>query len=196
MIRAGWIKNNTGGWEKRIDGEVRTLTITLKTANTPVFEATNEVIARAWRDLGVTVQIEEFEQSDLLQAVIRPRDFEGLLFGLDMNRAVDLYPFWHSSQREDPGLNISQYANIEVDRLLERARIATSTETQNDTTLSALQIIARETPAAFLYVPELVYVVPRDVTITDIKRLSKPQDRFMNANLWNTETDYIWPIFK
>lgn len=196
LARAGWIKNNTGAWEKRIDGEVVPLSLTLKTANTPAFEATTEVIARAWRDLGVTVQIEEFEQSDLLQAVIRPRDFEGLLFGLDMNRAVDLYPFWHSSQREDPGLNISQYANIEVDRLLERARIATSTDVQNAATLSALQIIARETPAAFLYVPNLTYVLDRDINVTTIKRLSRPHDRFMNTNEWNTETDTIWPIFK
>lgn len=196
LVRAGWVKNNTGVWEKRIDGEVRPLAITLKTANTPAFEATTEVIARAWRDLGVTVQVEEFEQSDLLQAVIRPRDFESLLFGLDMNRAVDLYPFWHSSQREDPGLNISQYANIEVDRLLERARVATSTEAQTTSTRSALAIITRETPAAFLYVPELVYVLERDIKVPALERLSKPQDRFMNANEWNTATDNIWPIFK
>lgn len=196
LVKAGWIKNNTGSWEKRIDGEVRNLSITLKAANTPAFEATTEVIARAWRELGVTVQIEAFEQSDLLQAVIRPRDFESLLFGIDMNRAVDLYPFWHSSQREDPGLNISQYANIEVDRLLDRARTATSTDTQNAATKAALQIIAREIPAAFLYVPDLVYVLKTNINVSDMKRLSKPQDRFMNINEWNTETDNIWPIFK
>lgn len=196
LTRAGWAKNTTGIWEKRINGEVVPITITLKTANTPAFEASTEVIARAWRDLGVTVQIEEFEQSDLLQAVIRPRDFESLLFGLDMNRAVDLYPFWHSSQREDPGLNISQYANIEVDRLLEKARTATTTEAQNTTTQNALSIIARETPAAFLYVPNLTYVLDRSINVPAMKRLSKPHDRFMNVNEWNTETDTIWPIFK
>jgi peptide/nickel transport system substrate-binding protein len=196
LSRAGWTISNTGVWEKRIDGEVRTLTITLKTANTPAFEATTEVIARAWRELGVTVQIEEFEQSDLLQAVIRPRDFESLLSGIDMNRAIDLYPFWHSSQREDPGLNISQYANIEVDRLLDRARTATSTETQISNTQTALAIITRETPAAFLYVPDLVYVLQSDIKTPGMKRLNKPQDRFMNIRDWNTATDNIWPIFK
>jgi peptide/nickel transport system substrate-binding protein len=196
LTRAGWVINNTGIWEKRINGEVTLLNLTLKTANTPAFEATTEELARTWRDLGVTVQVEEFEQSDLLQAVIRPRDFESLLFGIDMNRAVDLFPFWHSSQREDPGLNISQYANIEVDRLLERARVATSTDTQITNTKSALAIIARETPAAFLYVPELVYVLESDIKIPITKRISKPQDRFMNADEWNTATDNVWPIFK
>jgi peptide/nickel transport system substrate-binding protein len=196
LTRAGWVKNNSGNWEKRIDGEVKILTITLKTANTAAFEQTTDIIARAWRELGVTVEIEQFEQSDLLQAVIRPRDFESLLFGLDMNRAVDLYPFWHSSQREDPGLNISQYANIEVDKLLEKARVATSTEIQNTATWDALQIIARESPAAFLYVPDLVYILQPEIQIPDMKRVSRPQDRFMNVSLWNTNTDTLWPLFK
>jgi peptide/nickel transport system substrate-binding protein len=196
LTRAGWIKNNTGSWEKRIDGEVRTLNITLKAANTPAFEGTIDFVARAWRDLGITVQVEAFEQSDLLQAVIRPRDFEALLFGIDMNRAVDLYPFWHSSQREDPGLNISQYANIEVDKLLDRARIATTTDEQNNLNRSALQIIARETPATFLYVPQLSYVLQKESSVPEMKRISKPQDRFMNIQEWSTATDTIWPIFK
>lgn len=196
LTRAGWIKNNTGGWEKRIDGETRTLAITLKTANTPAFEATTEIIARTWRELGVDVSIEQFEQSDLLQAVIRPRDFESLLFGLDMNRAVDLYPFWHSSQREDPGLNIAQYANIEVDTLLEKARTASSTEVQMAATKDALSIIGRETPAAFLYVPDLVYVLQSNIKTPAMDRISKPQERFMNVGDWNMNTDKLWPLFK
>ncbi len=196
LTRAGWIKNNTGGWEKRIDGETRTLAITLKTANTPAFEATTEIIARTWRELGVAVSIEQFEQSDLLQAVIRPRDFESLLFGLDMNRAVDLYPFWHSSQREDPGLNIAQYANIEVDTLLEKARTASSTEVQMIATKDAMQIIGRETPAAFLYVPDLVYVLQSNIKTPAMDRISKPQERFMNIGDWNMNTDKLWPLFQ
>ncbi|MES2966563.1 MAG: ABC transporter substrate-binding protein, partial [Patescibacteria group bacterium] len=196
LTRAGWIKNNTGGWEKRIDGETRTLAITLKTANTPAFEATTEIIARAWRELGVDVSIEQFEQSDLLQAVIRPRDFESLLFGLDMNRAVDLYPFWHSSQREDPGLNIAQYANIEVDTLLEKARTASSTEVQLAATKDAIQILGRETPAAFLYVPDLVYVLQANIKTPAMDRISKPQERFMNIGDWNMNTDKLWPLFQ
>lgn len=196
LVRSGWIKNNTGGWEKRIDGEIKKLSIVLKTANTPSFEATTEFIARAWRELGVEVQVEQFEQSDLLQAVIRPRDFEGLLFGLDMNRAVDLYPFWHSSQREDPGLNISQYANIEVDRLLDRARVATSTEIQITATKDALQIFSRETPAAFLYVPQLVYVHDSTIKITPMEQISRPQERFMNVSDWNMSEEKLWPFFK
>lgn len=196
LTKAGWTKNSSGGWEKSIGGETQTLRITLRTANTPLFEQVTEIIARNWRELGVEVQIEQFEQSDLLQSVIRPRDFEGLLFGLDMSRAVDLYPFWHSSQREDPGLNIAQYANIEVDTLLQKARTATGTEARTRANEEIESILAREVPAAFLYVPNLMYVRDTGITITEIQAISKPHERFMNANEWHTNTDRLWPMFR
>ncbi len=196
LTKAGWSKNSTGGWEKRIDGDMQTLKITLRTANTPLFKQTNEVIARTWRALGVDVQVEEFDQSDLLQSVIRPRDFEGLLFGLDMSRAVDLYPFWHSSQRTDPGLNIAEYANIEVDTLLQRARTASSTEARAQANDQIASILAREVPAAFLYVPSLVYVLDNSVITTPITSISKPYERFMNVNEWHMNTDKLWPFFR
>ncbi len=196
LINGSWVKNSNGAWGKRIDGEMRTLSLTLKTSNAPVFEATAEMLARVWRELGIEVQVEKFEQSDLLQAVIRPRDFEALLFGLDMNRAVDLYSFWHSSQREDPGLNIAQYANIEVDRLLETARIATSTEQKAAALLATTNIMSREAPALFLYVPNFVYVVDERMTTASMNKLSKPSERFMNVATWHMNTDKLWPIFQ
>ena len=196
LSKGGWVKNNTGVWEKRINGEVEKLSLTLRTANTPVFEKTTEIIARSWRELGVEVEVEQFEQSDLLQAVIRPRDFEALLFGLDMNRAVDLYPFWHSSQREDPGLNIAQYANIEVDRLLTNARVATTTVARDASILAATNIMNREVPAIFLYVPSMVYISDSQLITTPITDISRPSERFMNVASWHINTDRLWPIFR
>jgi ABC-type transport system substrate-binding protein len=113
-----------------------------------------------------------------------------------MNRTVDLYPFWHSSQREDPGLNISQYANIEVDNLLSTARTATSTTERDAKVTTAMNIIRNERPAIFLYVPTLTYVVDRDVTVAPMEGLSKPQERFMNIEDWHVAKEDRWPLFR
>ena len=51
-------------------------------------------------------------------------------------------------------------------------------------------------PAAFLYVPSLVYVVDSKVTVADINNISKLQERFMNIGAWHMNTDKLWPIFK
>ncbi len=196
LTRAGWQKNGNGVWEKRIDGNAVPLAFTLRTANTSLLADSANEVASAWQALGIQVTIEEYEQSDLLQAVIRPRDFEILLFGLDMSRTVDLYPFWHSSQREDPGLNIAQYANIEVDTLLASARTATSTSERVAKATTAMNIIKNERPALFLYVPTLTYVVHTDVTIAPMEGLSKPQERFMNIGTWHVAKEDRWPLFR
>ena len=195
LTRAGWQKNQNGVFEKRIDGNAVTLAFTVRTSHTDLRADTAGSVIEAWRAIGIQVDIEKYEQSDLLQAVIRPRDFEILLFGLDMNRTVDLYPFWHSSQREDPGLNIAQYANIEVDNLLADARTATSSNERDQKAVTAMNIIKNERPALFLFVPSLPYVVHKDVSTAPMEGLSKPHERFMNIESWFVAREDRWPIF-
>lgn len=192
----GWTKNNLGFWEKEIDKDKVVLGVTLKTSNNPLFDVLVNSISKQWQELGVEVTTEQFEQTGLVQSVIRPRDFEALLFGLDISRSYDLYPFWHSSQQNDPGLNISQYANVEVDTLLQRAR----TE-QNETTRAALlqeasEIINKEHPAIFLFQPTMTYLVSNDMTIPEIHTIGRPSDRFSNITEWHTEKDSLWPMFR
>lgn len=192
----GWTKNNLGLWEKMIDKEAVTLSITLKTSNTPLFESLIHSIVEQWEAMGVEVVTEQFEQSDLVQSVIRPRDFEALLFGLDMSRSYDLYPFWHSSQQNDPGLNVSQYTNVEVDKLLEKARIEQYGPTRLEALQSASGIIVNEQPAIFLFQPTFTYIISPTMTIVDMKNLGRPTDRFSNATEWHTQSDSLWPIFR
>jgi peptide/nickel transport system substrate-binding protein len=196
LIDAGWSKNQDGIFEKRIDGQTVPLRLTIRTANSDLFAQTAEHLESTWREIGIEVTIEQFEQSDLLQTVIRERDFEALLFGIDMNRAVDLYPFWHSSQREDPGLNIAQYANIEVDTLLRTARTSKDPLARITAETAALEILEKERPAIFLYVPTLTYVIKEGVTTSQITGISRPYERLMNVDTWYMTADELWPWFR
>ncbi len=193
---SGWKKSNLGSWEKEINGDKVILSITLKTSNTPLFESLITSITEQWKALGVEVTTEQFEQTGLVQSVIRPRDFEALLFGLDMSRSNELYPFWHSSQQDDPGLNISQYANLEVDGMLQKARFEQLGPTRIALLESASEIIVRERPAIFLFQPTMAYIIDKDMTIPDMHSLGKPSDRFSNVTEWHTEKDSLWPMFR
>lgn len=196
LIDGGWEQNESGFWEKEIDDTVETLSFTLKTSNSELFDKTATRIATIWRELGVEIQVEQYEQSGLVQSVIRSRDFQAVLFGLDTNRTEDLYPFWHSSQKDDPGLNITQYTNIAVDRLLEKTR-----NTQDATERAQLQsevstAINEETPAIFLFAPSIAYVIDKTIVTTPLRTLGKPSDRFMNVSNWYAKTEVVWPIFQ
>jgi len=192
----GWSLNDKGVWEKEIDGENTELRITIKTRNTPLFDSMLSIITKTWSDNGIIVTTEQFEQADLVQTVIRPRDFEALLFGLDMSRSYDLYPFWHSSQQDDPGLNIAQYANVEVDKLLDSARKEQSTTKRMELLLEASRIIAADKPAIFLFQPAMTYVISDNLKPTTMKRIGRQSDRFDNIADWHAKTESLWGLFR
>ncbi len=192
----GWLQNNLGLWEKQIDGSTETLSVTLRTSNISLFSEVTDSIAAQWKAVGVEVVVEQFEQAGLVQSVIRPRDFQALLFGIDMSRSYDLYPFWHSSQKDDPGLNIAQYTNLSVDQLLETARTEQDPALRNATLIEASATIAEEFPAIFLFQPYLTYVTDPRLTIPPTAQIEKPADRFNNIVEWHIETDTLWPVFR
>lgn len=196
LVKGGWKQNATGFWEKEIDKSTELLSITIKTSNTGLFEKTANIVADEWRKLGVEVQIEQYEQSGLVESVIRTRDFQALLFGLDINRTEDMYPFWHSSQKDDPGLNISQYTNITVDNLLEKAKTAKDQMERDKAITEINHIISQEIPAIFLFAPNMTYVIDKDISVASMNKLDKPSDRFMNINDWHANSENLWPIFQ
>jgi len=85
------------------------------------------------------------------------------LFGEVIGRELDLFAFWHSSQRLDPGLNVAGYANTTADNALEALRQTNepSKRTQLLSTFSAE--LSRDIPAVFLYAPDFVYSIPKDI---------------------------------
>ena len=195
LVKGGWTQNAAGFWEKEIDKSKETLSVTIKTSNSTLFDKTATLIAEDWRKLGVDVQVEQYEQSALVESVIRTRNFQALLFGLDMNRTEDLYPFWHSSQKDDPGLNISQYTNINVDRSLEKIRTSKDENEKQNAIAEINKIITQETPAIFLFTPNMTYVIDKDITVAEMTKLDRPSDRFMNISNWYANTESLWPFF-
>lgn len=196
LLDAGWERNEeTGIWEKEIDDQLTELSFSISTANTPRFEKTAEFLRNEWEKLGASVTIKQFEQSDLTQAIIRPRDYEALLFGAVVGRQLDFYSFWHSSQRNDPGLNVALYANITTDSILSKARTNQNREERQ----SALQRFAaelkNEIPAIFLYSPEMLYVFPKSITGESFTGLAEPHERFASITNWFINSEGIWPIF-
>ncbi len=191
----GWNKNSEGIWSKKIDGSETELRVDIATANLPFLAATAEYLKNAWGEIGVPVSIRQFEQSDLTQTVIRTRDYETLLFGTSVGRSLDFYPFWHSSQRNDPGLNVALYANITTDSVLTKARTSTSTEVRADAINTFVNEINDTVPAIFLFVPTISTIEPKSLTREPVKKMSVPSERFSNIEDWYIKTESVWPIF-
>lgn len=196
LEEGGWKKGITNFWEKEIDGNSEILSIVIRTNNTEIYEKTALLIAENWRKLGAEVQIEQYEQSGLVQSVVRARDFQALLLGLETSRMIDLYSLLHSSQKDDPGLNISQYTNISVDKALEKIKTSED-KTEIEEVLAEIdEIIKDELPIFFIFKQNMIYVLDKDITPTPIINIGRYSDRFMNIDKWYAKTEILWPIFQ
>ncbi len=104
----------------------------------------------------------------------------------------DQFPFWHSSQIDFPGLNLSRYVNRNVDALLEKAREIDNEDEKAELYKKFQDIIINERPAVFLYIPTYTYATTDDVKGIDVVRIFTPADRFANVAEWYMETKREW----
>ena len=196
LAKAGWAPDPTTGiLEKKVGKKTIQLVFSISTLNSPDLVKTAQIIQSDWQQLGVKVDVKQFELGDLEQNVIRPRKFDALLYGLVTGRDMDFFAFWDSSQRNDPGLNISMYTNSKVDKLLEDARSTLDQAKQNQDYLSFQNYIQQDVPAVFLYSPEFIYVVPNKIKGLSIGTITLPYERFLDIHNWYIDTNNVWKIF-
>lgn len=195
LERAGWKKNAESIYEKKVKKVTHTLSFSLATSNTGELKSAAEYLKSAWESLGARVELKIFEIGDLNQNVIRPRKFDSLLFGEIVGRELDLFAFWHSTQRNDPGLNVATYVNSAGDRLLEEARRATDASVRAQKFDAFVAEIQKDIPAVFLYTPSLLFATRDDVSGVRLGALSGASERFLNVHEWYTERDLVWSLF-
>jgi peptide/nickel transport system substrate-binding protein len=169
------------------------LSVTLTTANVPELKAVADAVRQDWEALGVPVEIQLQDPSSLAQSVIRPRSYSALLFGEVVGTTPDLYAFWSSTGRTNPGLNIANYADEDVDALLDKARTETDPKAELDTLAQIQETIASDYPAAFLYTPDFLYNAPPHVQGIHLSVVTTPSDRFWGVATWYRYTEHLWP---
>lgn len=190
---AGWHYDETArAWV--LDGNI-VLTATLKTSNVPELKAVASAVKEDWESFGVPTAVELYEPGDLTQNVIRPRKYEALLFGMVIGRDRDLYAFWDSAERNDPGLNIALYANSRVDDLLEQMRTTNEPEVVASSLQEVNDTIAADYPAAFVYAPRFLYALPDRLRGVALPQIASPSDRFAAVEDWYLYTEKVWPAF-
>ncbi len=114
-----------------------------------------------------------------------------MIFGELLGADPDVFSFWHSSQKRDPGLNISMYDNPKVDKLLEEARVSIDPIVRLAKYKEFEQILKEDTPASFLYSPYYLFLTNKDVRGIDVKNIINSSGRFNNILNWYKETDRV-----
>jgi len=200
LAKDGWKKNEEGFLAKTTTDKNKktassTIEFSISTGNAPELATSANFIKQDLERLGIKVEVKTFDIGNLNQIVIRPRKYDSLLFGQIINNESDLFAFWHSSQRKDPGLNVAMYTNTKTDKILEEAFITIDEESRIKKYLQFENEIKKDLPAVFLYSPDFIYVTSKNIKNLSIRNIVSTQDRFLNMHLWYTKTDNVWKVF-
>ncbi len=182
--------------EIKVDkGPIVKFIFSLSTGNTPELKHTAEIIKKELGMIGIQVNIRIYETGQLNQ-IIRSRDYESLFFGQIINHESDLYSFWHSSQRADPGLNIAMYNNKNIDTILESINKTTNKIDRDVKYKEFIKEFNKNLPALLIYSPIYIYATSQGLNNMYLDSFNTSSDRFNSIYKWYANQEKVWKIFK
>ncbi|MEK7065094.1 MAG: ABC transporter substrate-binding protein [Patescibacteria group bacterium] len=177
-------------YRKNKSGKI--LDLELVTVNNKENTKAAELVAGFWQGVGVKVNLKLVEPREIARTVLKSREYDVLLYGEIVGADPDPYPFWHSSQIDYPGLNLSRYINRNADALIEKIRSAPSAEASVELYRKFQDLILSDAPAVFLYMPTYTYATSADLKGVETSLISHPSDRFAGVVDWYLKTDGRW----
>jgi len=172
--------------------EILSLKISLATVDQPMMIEIANVLKEQWKSLGVDLQIKLITGDQPIQDLIKKRDYDMLLFGEVLGSIPDPYPFWHSTQKNDPGLNLALYENKNADKVLEEARQIIDPLLRAQKYQEFQNLLIEDAPVVFLCNPDFIYFVSNEVMGIDVKKIVDPSKRFTGIENWYLFTKRVW----
>jgi peptide/nickel transport system substrate-binding protein len=182
---ADWIDHDGDGIRDK--GGVP-LKFAISTSDEPPRIAAAHQIADDLASVGMKVDVRAVPFVDLEDRLARQRDLDALLVGITVGYDPDPYPFFHSSQVNDPGDDFSGYSTLPMDRLLEQARRTVDQAKRRELFAQVWNAIATDIPVVFLYYTDYLYAQSHAVQGFRIAPVNDPPQRFWNVEDWYVKT--------
>ena len=182
---ADWIDHDFDGVRDKAGVALK---FAIATSDEPARLAAARQIADDLTAVGIRVDVRAVPFADLVDRVARQRDFDALLVGITVGNDPDPYPFFHSSQVNDPGDDFSGYSTLITDRLLEQARRTVDQGMRRELFAQVWNAIATDVPVVFLYYTDYLYAQSRTLQGFRVAPVNDPPQRFWNVEDWYVKT--------
>ncbi len=193
----GWTPNAAGIYEK-VDKAKKTaalLEFSIAIPDIPELKAAAEHLKADWEAVGARVTLRIFEPATFTAEILAPRKYDVLFFGQIIGRTPDPFAYWHSSQRNAPGLNVALYANKKVDKMLEDARKERDELTRTLLLQSFVTELQTDIPAVFVYSPDFLYATGGTVKGQHMGPITTESERFLDIENWYIDSERVWKWF-
>lgn len=162
------------------------LTLEIATIDDGYLPMVAEKLASNLRELGIEARVIPYAESqEFVANVISKRNYDILLYEIELGADPDPLPYYHSSQVKTSGLNLSNYRNTLVDDLLIGARGTMSDTLRVKKYEKFLEYWATDVPAIGLYQANMTYIYNKNVkTYSTNNTLVTTLDRFLDVENW------------
>lgn len=175
-----------------IKEEVRELKFSLATVDQEPLITIAKNLKQQWEKIGIEVELKFYQPNFLLEKIIKPRDYEMLLFGQALGKIPDPFSFWHSSQTKNPGLNLSLYENRNCDKILEELRKTFDEKERKEKFERLQEILIEDAPALFLLRGDYFYFVSKKIKGIKERVILDPSQRFLEIEDWYIKEKRVW----
>lgn len=188
LKEAGWTYNQ-GQWKGK-DGRPLAVAVTTSSGRDE-YKKIVDALKQQWSKLGVDVQLREIDTSStttsFVQSVLQPRDYDALLYELELGADPDVFAYWHSSQASASGYNFANYSNRTVDNDLVGGRSRTDPALRSAKYIQFVNQWLNDAPAIGLYQSVGSYVLNNGASIIEPRgSLNTMNDRYADATMWST----------
>jgi peptide/nickel transport system substrate-binding protein len=160
LAEAGWKPGPTGILEK--DGKRFHFTL-ITNSGVPVRKDIAVLTQQYLRQIGIEVEVIEYEWAVFIKQYIDARNFDACVLGWLNSYDQDIYQIFDSSQiKQDRSLNFVSYSNPEVDRLIAKARTEFDLNKVRQYTQQIQERVYQDQPYLFLFYPESIAAMPKD----------------------------------
>lgn len=122
---------------------------------------------------------------EFLINVIRPRNYDILIYEVELGADPDLFAYYHSSQASSSGLNLSNYHNSMADDAILAARSTMDENLRVAKYETFLRYWVEDVPAIGIYQASLTYHFNKNIrTFSEDDRLVYATDRFSDVEYW------------
>ena len=169
-----------------IAGSEGPIKLSITTVNSGYLPSVANVLAEELRALGIEVTVVTFDENkDFVTNILARRNYDILVYDIELGADPDPLPYYHSSQTNASGLNLSNYRNGFVDDLLVGARATIDDQLRIKKYESFLSYWVEDLPAIGLYQSNLTYVYNKNVRpYNNDVHLVDAIDRFSDICEW------------
>lgn len=164
LKEAGWKRNKEGWLEK--EGKRLQFTLITNSGN-DLRKSILAITQESWKQIGIDVRTDLLEWAVFIQERVDKADFDALILGWSMGIEPDLYQIWHSSQDNPYQLNFVGYNSPMADELIVKIRKEYDHSKQVEYCHRLHEIIAKDQPYTFLYVPKWTAVLDKKIVIKE-----------------------------